>query len=1606
MKKATSLLLLTMIVILFGASTGLSATYIWQGAAGASWAVSTNWLPDRVTPAADDVLQFNAGGTASATAVPTQTIGQLIISNNTAVTLTSATGTLTLSIGQAVAGTDLDVQIGSSLSLANGGTAFTVNYTTGQTGTAGNIAGTVTVNAGVTWDVTTGTTSTTTVSGTVVNANTITGSAATLTFASGGKYQHNFANGGTIPIATWDANSTVEIVGALTGTTQPGGMAGQAFGNFTWNPASQTQAINLSGGLTTVNGFTISNTGVSELRLTATTTMTLAIGGNYNQTGGTFVLTSGTGIPTVNLSGNFSLSGGTLSMTGSASTGNLNIAGDFSHTVGTITETSTGTGIITFNKAGTQTVTSTGTISNTVGFTIGATSTVDLLSDLTVGGNWTNNGTFNAGTSTVTFGGVATQAIAGSSITSLNNLTITNTVAGGITASTNFNVGGTLTVGAGATLIPAAAVVINSGGPVGTITGTGTIHITRTAATADYLNQYKFATNTLAGLILNYSGTGAQTINGLSFAALTISGTGTKTLDGAVTVNGALTLGAGTTLDVDITGNFGLTVAGNWVGGTGAFTPRNGTVTLNGTAQTITGTTTFFNLTLSNSGAKTLTSLATVNGNLTLSGTASGTTAAVLTIAGNLDVGSGTSFTVGNNITVTGTTTLSGTLTHTTTGTTKIFTSDVTISGTGNWNNGANEAISFGGSLLNGGTFTSGTGVHTFTGAAKTFSGTISIPSVTINSPGAYQNDGTLTVATALIGTGSLTQAPGATLNIGGTSTITTLIATASPNLINYNGTGQTVKATSYDNLTISGSGIKLLGGIVGVGGDLTVSAGTLDLSTFTANRATPGGTLILTANTTLRIGGTGTLPSNYSTHSIAASSTIDYFGTTQTVATLNSSQNYGNLLISAAGVKTLAGNIGIAGNLTVNLGTLDLTTFTADRTAGGGTLTLASAATAILKIGGTGTMPVNYTAHSFGALSTVEYSGTTQTVSAEAYGNLTTSGSDTKTLATGTTAILGALTIGLGTTFDAGVNSFNINGNWVNNGNFTSSGGQAVTFSGGNAQSIGGTGTTAFVNLTINKTVATVATAGADLSVASVLNIQSGTFNGGTGRTVTLSGSATPFVVTGVFTAATSTFKYTGATGANVAAATYNNLTLDSPGQTFTAAGNMTVSSVLTVAAGTTFDGSNAIITLPATGTPFLVNGTFTPSTSTISYTSTATAAANVTAVNYYNLSVAGNAGGDTFTALGDITVTNVLTVGLGQFNPVNRTITLSGSGTPLALTGTITTPSTSTFIYTGATGGGVAAATYNNLTLNSSGVGQTFTALGNMTVSNVLTVASGTTFDASTFTHTLSGSGTPLVVNGTFTPSTSTFTYNNATGANVTGGITYNNLTVNSSGDIFTLTGGNAIINGDLAVTAGTLDLSTFTADRATLGGTLTVVNTHTLRIGGTGSLPANFGTHALGATSTVEYNGTNQTVASSTYGHLILSGSGTKSVQGGTVADLTLSGTATANTAGSLTINTTLVVGAGTTFNSAGFDLIVTTTTSVTGTLIHSASSAIKRHTGLVTINAGGVWNNSGDAPIELRGGLTHNGSTFTAGAGIYTFNTTAAQTITGTSPITIP
>lgn len=196
-----------------------------------------------------------------------------------------------------------------------------------------------------------------------------------------------------------------------------------------------------------------------------------------------------------------------------------------------------------------------------------------------------------------------------------------------------------------------------------------------------------------------------------------------------------------------------------------------------------------------------------------------------------------------------------GTLRITSDSGTKTFHGLVMVASGGEWNNSADEDVNFRGGLTNNGTFNAGTGVHTFSNNNQSLAGNLSIPNVTVTGV-TLTNTGTLTVSSALAGTGGLTNGANATLNIdfGGALGISTLTASATGNLVNYSYDGrriwgwpiisgdQTIKATTYHHLTLSGRDTKSLANATTVNGNLLISSG-VTLDATSSNRAlTVGG--------------------------------------------------------------------------------------------------------------------------------------------------------------------------------------------------------------------------------------------------------------------------------------------------------------------------------------------------------------------------------------------------------------------------------------------------------------------------------------------------------------------------------------------------------------------------------------------------------------------------------------------------------------------------------------------------------------------------------------------------------------------------------------------
>lgn len=139
---------------------------------------------------------------------------------------------------------------------------------------------------------------------------------------------------------------------------------------------------------------------------------------------------------------------------------------------------------------------------------------------------------------------------------------------------------------------------------------------------------------TIAGGTFNANGntttvTGQTTLT----AGAYLAGLAAQSFGGLVVSGGAFTGGAGPVTTTNLTVSGGaftapaqLNVSGNWIFSGGTFNANMGTVSLVGANQTITGSTTFFNLTKTASSAETLTfqasSAQTIQGTLTLEGAA------------------------------------------------------------------------------------------------------------------------------------------------------------------------------------------------------------------------------------------------------------------------------------------------------------------------------------------------------------------------------------------------------------------------------------------------------------------------------------------------------------------------------------------------------------------------------------------------------------------------------------------------------------------------------------------------------------------------------------------------------------------------------------------------------------------------------------------------------------------------------------------------------------------------------------------------------------------------------------------------------------------------
>ncbi|MDP4267953.1 MAG: T9SS type A sorting domain-containing protein, partial [Bacteroidota bacterium] len=477
---------------------------------------------------------------------------------------------------------------------------------------------------------------------------------------------------------------------------------------------------------------------------------------------------------------------------------------------------------------------------------------------------------FNAGTGVYTLSGTS-KTIGGTT----TSLTIPNlTVSGSYTNNVNGLNISTALAGVGS-LIQGTGAFLNLG---------GTFAITTLTATAN--------PNTVE---YSFTSTG-QTLKAITYHHLIIDiSSQTATLGGTTVLNGDLTINSGI-LQLS-TSN--LTVAGT--------TTIVGTITDNST----TGTNSFNNVEFKG-------------------GTITGTVTSTYGISGYLNVSQGNGTLDASNFNITGTTTIaSGKILTISSATGSKSFADVTVNGT--WTNSINCPISISGSLtVNSGIlFTSGTGIYTLSGTSRSISGTGNFTVSNLTITGSYTNNTNLTVALALAGTGSLTQTANSTLNLGGSISVSGLVASANPNTVIYacTNSAQTIKSTTYYHLTIDNSGQIANGssGII-VNGNLAVLSGTLaDLGyTITGNSS---GTFSIASGAAFTTTRTASpfFPSAYTSFNFDNNSTVNFNGAGGHNLPASPS-SYGNIGIGGSGTKVLtAGTTTINGTLIITAGGLQI---------------------------------------------------------------------------------------------------------------------------------------------------------------------------------------------------------------------------------------------------------------------------------------------------------------------------------------------------------------------------------------------------------------------------------------------------------------------------------------------------------------------------------------------------------------------------------------------------------------------------------------------------------------------------------------------------------
>lgn len=626
------------------------------------------------------------------------------------------------------------------------------------------------------------------------------------------------------------------------------------------------------------------------------------------------------------------------------------------------------------------------------------------------------------------------------------------------------------------------------------------------------------------------------------------------------------------------------------------------------------------------------------------------------------------------------------------------------------------------------------------------------------NSLGLSSGAGTITVAGNIEqrSTGAIVLGTG-TLNIGGNYTYTAGTFAAGTSTVNYNGTGaQAVGAVPYHHLTINktgGTANYSAATAPGISGNLSVTgAGSLSLQVPTLQVA---GGVTISAGTLQGNTSTIDLKGNWSTAAetsfVPGNSTVIFSGSAnQTV----SATNFNNLSKTTANTLTTTGNSTLTGNLTIAAGTLILNVHTMNRNSTGGQLSLADNAT--LQVNGNVAFPANYATNALATTSTVIYNGgSTAGIAGVTYGNVTLQGNSTRALLADA-RVANQMLIASGSTLNDATATLTLDRNLTSNGTISAPNTSLVFTNPAAILSGTGTGATTINHLTI--------ATGGSLNAQKDLTLHGSFINNGNG-----------------FSATANRVTFTGAAVATVTSAApivinEMRITKTLPATTVTLSADISGLQAILVAAGT-LDATNRTLTKKAAAaTTLTINDNATMrvggSNSFPVFDSYSLAAASFAVYNGNNQSVK--------------------SIQYGHLHLINTGVATFEAGTALVAgnlikgnEATVITPAT--INYNGTAAQLVAALNYNSLTLSSTGA---------------KTFASGETRIADAFTRP----GTGAVDART---NASTINYSRAGNQTVLA-LNYHNLMLSGSG-VKSFSGINAV-NGAFSLTGtATADLTT---------------------------------------------------------------------------------------------------------------------------------------------------------------------------------------------------